>query len=123
MAKKRWKCLYKVTEECAELSVELMKLQSYPDGKHPRRKRNLVAFVQEEAADVLASLEYFIIKNKLDRALIEKRKASKIRKYEKRWGSITKPKKKTSKRGAKKRAQVQKPQSNARRIDQTSKTS
>lgn len=90
MAKKWWG-LRKVVEECSELSVELMKLATFPSGKHPGRKRNLKISTEEELADVLAAVDYFIDKNKLDRQVIERRRVLKYRKFAKWWGD-TKPK-------------------------------
>lgn len=101
---RKWKALPKVAEECGELVQELMKLTNYPSGKHPRRKRSLIITTQEEAADVLASLRYFIQKNKLDETVIEKRAAMKFRKWVKRYGetpAMTKAKKKSKKRTSK----------------------
>ncbi len=106
-SRKKWKGLFKSAEECAELTVELMKLNSYPDGKHPRRRRSVVLTVEEEIADVFASLNYLIDKNGLDRARIDKREAAKYHKYARRWGDTKRTKKKVSKkatnRAAKKR--------------------
>lgn len=86
MSKKKWLGLYKVIEECSELIQELIKLHSYPNGKHPRRRRNLKISTEEEAGDVLGSLNYFIDKNGLDRTKIDKRQAYKYRKWVKRLG-------------------------------------
>src|SRR3546814_18921501 len=65
---KKWHGLRKAAEECAELVVELMKLATFPNGKHPARKRSLVISTEEELADVLAAVDYFIDRNKLDRS-------------------------------------------------------
>lgn len=86
-AKEKWKGLRKVAEELFELGVELMKLSSYPSGKHPRRKRSLVISTEEEAGDVLAALNYFIDRNKMNRDKIDKRAAYKYRKWVKRFGA------------------------------------
>lgn len=83
---KKWHGLRKAAEECGELVVELMKLATFPDGKHPARKRSLVISTEEELADVLAAVDYFIDRNKLDRAKIERRKAAKYKKFSKWWG-------------------------------------
>lgn len=83
---KAWKGLRKVTEECGELIVELMKLITFPDGNHPGRKRSLVVSTEEELADVMAACDYFIDRNKLDRVKIEKRRALKYGKFSRWWG-------------------------------------
>lgn len=83
---KKWHGLRKAAEECAELVVELMKLATFPNGKHPARKRSLVISTEEELADVLAACDYFIDRNKLDRVKIERRKALKYKKFSRWWG-------------------------------------
>lgn len=83
---KKWHGLRKVVEECCELGVELMKLATFPDGKHPARRKSLVLSTEEEISDVLASVDYFIDRNKLDRAKIEKRAKTKYKKFSKWWG-------------------------------------
>lgn len=98
---KKWKGAEKLAEECNELCVELMKLLVFPSGNHPGRKRNLVLTTEEEIADVEAAIEYLKAKHHLDRARIDKRKASKIKKFCKWWGNPYKKAKKASK--AKKR--------------------
>lgn len=121
---RKWKTLMKAIEECGELIQECVKLDSYPDGKHPRRKRSVVLSLEEEIADVLAVLEYTIIKEKLNAGKIKRRKAYKFRKWEKRWGATKPPKKITKKqakkRTSKKRAAGQLPSVDVSSIDQTS---
>lgn len=126
---KKWRGLHKVVEECGELIQELMKLHSYPHGKHPRRKRPLQISTQEEAGDVMGLLQYFIEVNRLDDEAVRKRAAMKYRKYCKRYGPTPailkakkKTKKKTSKRRAKNSPQVEMPQINASSIDHDAKT-
>lgn len=54
--------LLKLIEECSELSTELAKLASFPDGNHPSRKykdRSLMQHVEDELGDVKAALVYF----------------------------------------------------------------
>jgi NTP pyrophosphatase (non-canonical NTP hydrolase) len=82
-----WFGLNKVCEEMCELGVELNKLQVFPTGKHPGRKRNLVVSTEEECADVLAAVEFFIERNALDRKKIERRKKMKFKKFCGWWGS------------------------------------
>lgn len=86
MMAKKWHGLRKAAEECGELVVELMKLGTFPTGKHPARKRSLVISTEEECADVLAAINYFIDRNKLDRAKIEKRSKLKYKKFSGWWG-------------------------------------
>lgn len=83
---KNWRALRKVAEECGELVVELMKLAAFPNGKHPSRKKSVVISTEEELADVLAVVDYFIDRNNLDRAKIMTRKAAKYRKFCGWWG-------------------------------------
>lgn len=99
--KNKWHGLNKVAEECNELTVELMKLATFPDGNHPSRKKSLVITTEDELADVLAAVEYFIDRNKLDRARIERRKVLKIKKFAKWWGNIKPAKSKSSKKSPK----------------------
>lgn len=78
---RKWKGLRKLVEECAELTVELMKLEEFPSGKHPGRRRNLKVSVEEECADVLNALLFYIDINKLDQVKIGKRMRVKRRKF------------------------------------------
>jgi hypothetical protein len=89
MAVTRWWGLNKTAEETSELNVELMKLTEFPTGKHPGRKRSLILSTEDELADVLASVNYFIDRNKLDRARIERRAKAKYKKFAKWWGVPT----------------------------------
>ena len=57
---KSWYGLRKAAEECCELGVELMKLATFPNGKHPARKKSLVLSTEDECADVLAAVNFFI---------------------------------------------------------------
>lgn len=132
----KWKALHKVAEEMFELGQELMKLEIYPSGKHPRCKRSLVISTEEEAADVLASLAYFIDRNKLNRSKIDKRAAYKYRKWVKRYGetgtsygkkqdpkAVKRAVKKAVKKATTKRApKVKSPSVDASLIDNTTKT-
>jgi NTP pyrophosphatase (non-canonical NTP hydrolase) len=101
---RNWKGpLEKTAEECNELCVELMKLSLFPDGNHPGRRRNVLLSTEDELADVLAAVNYFIDSKKLDRKRIDKRIKTKTKKFEKWWGDTprTRAKKQSSK--AKKR--------------------
>jgi hypothetical protein len=101
---RRWFGSNKVAEEAGELVQELMKLQSFPDGKHPARKRSLVLSTEDELADIIAAADYFIDRNRLDRKRIEKRRKTKYRKFERWWGKTSKPKSKKSSTKSKKSA-------------------
>lgn len=83
---KKWKGLIKAIEECNELGVELAKLSTFPDGKHPGRKKSLIPTVEDECADVLNAVLFFIDRNGLDAERIEKRIAMKRKRFEKWWG-------------------------------------
>jgi NTP pyrophosphatase (non-canonical NTP hydrolase) len=98
---RRWFGSNKVAEEAGELVQEVMKLQAFPDGKHPGRKRSIILSTEDECADIMAAVDYFIDRNRLDRKRIEKRRKAKYRKFEKWWGKITKPKSKKKSAGLK----------------------
>lgn len=98
-----WKVLDKTAEECGELVVELMKLRAFPDGKHPGRRRSVILSTEDELADVMNAIEFFIDFNHLDRARIERRMKTKRKKFEKWWGKTPKTKAKKSSSKAKKR--------------------
>lgn len=87
-----WWALNKVGEEMNELGVELNKLAVFPQGKHPGRKRSLILSTEDECADVLAAVNYFIDRNKLDRKRIERRMKTKTKKFEGWWGKLIKDK-------------------------------
>ncbi len=82
---RKWLGLEKLAEECGELVVELMKLKTFPSGKHPGRRKSVILTTEDECADVLAALEFFIERNKLDRKRIEARKVLKLKKFWKWW--------------------------------------
>jgi NTP pyrophosphatase (non-canonical NTP hydrolase) len=84
---KRWPGRNKVVEECSELNVELSKLAEFPTGSHPGRKRSLILSTEDELADVLAAVNYFIDRNSLDRTRIERRAKAKYKKFSKWWGT------------------------------------
>ena len=86
MGIRKWWGLRKSAEECGELIVELMKLEEFPEGNHPGRKRSLILSTEDEIADTLAAIDYMIDRNRLDRKRIEKRKVSKYKKFVKGWG-------------------------------------
>lgn len=97
MMARNWKALHKAAEECAELGVELMKLAAFPSGKHPGRRRSVILSTEDELADVLGVVNFFIDKNRLDRGRIEKRARAKYKKFSKWLGEPTMPTKVASK--------------------------
>lgn len=94
---KQWRGIIKLQEELNELGVELMKLAAFPSGNHPGRKGSVIPSVENEAADVLNALNYFIDRNGLDRTKIERRAALKRKKFIKWMGDIKLIVKKTPK--------------------------
>jgi len=77
----QWQGIFKVLEECGELSTVLGKLGPYPDGNHPDGAGNLIDRLQDELGDVLAACTYFAQINNLDLEYIAKRKAKKEETY------------------------------------------
>lgn len=60
-----WNGIHKAQEECAELGQVLAKLAAYPSGQHPDRILDpslppLMRRVEDELADVLAAVQWFI---------------------------------------------------------------
>lgn len=98
---KQWKALIKAQEEMNELGVELMKLQAFPSGIHPGRKKPLVPSVEDEIADVLNALEFFVDLNGLDWDRIRKRMQIKRRRFIKWWGEPKRRKSRIAKRTSK----------------------
>lgn len=101
---RKWFGIIKAKEEPAELIVELCKLEAFPNGNHPGRRRSVILSTEDEIADVEAILEYFKKRNKLDLPRIERRKKTKIKKFIKWWGPIdkkSKPKSKSKKQAKK----------------------
>lgn len=98
---KKWKALTKVQEEMCELGVELAKLAAFPSGTHPGRKKSLIPSVEDECADVLNAVEFFIERNGLNRKRIDARKAQKRRKFVTWYGERKPAKSKTSKKSPK----------------------
>lgn len=86
---RKWFGLRKTAEECGELVVELMKLEEFPDGKHPGRRRSVILSSEDECGDLIGAINYFIDRNHLDRKRIERRAKSKYRKFSKWWGIPT----------------------------------
>lgn len=74
----------KLIEEMHELGVELAKLMGQGRWKYRRDDRTLRRAIEEEIADVEATIEFFRTKNRLDRKFIEKRRKEKLKKF-KRW--------------------------------------
>lgn len=74
----------KLLEEMNELGVELSKLMGNGRWKYKREDRTVRRAIEEEIADVEATIEFFKAKNRLDRKFIEKRRKEKVKKF-KRW--------------------------------------
>lgn len=72
-----WKGYYKVQEEMGELGQILGKLVYQND-------KATIEHLHEEIGDVLATLEYLVKHNKLDRTKIHNRFQMKLNKHEKR---------------------------------------
>ena len=83
---RKWFGLRKSTEEAGELVVELMKLEEYPNGKHPGRRRSVILSTEDELGDNLGAINYFIDRNGLDRKRIERRAMAKYKKFSRWWG-------------------------------------
>lgn len=103
---KKWRALNKVQEEMCELGVELAKLAAFPSGNHPGRKKNLIPSVEDECADVLNAIDFFIERNGLDRARIEHRKALKRKKFVKWYGERKPVKSKATKKTPKAQSRI-----------------
>lgn len=73
-----WPGLAKLVEEMGELNQVLGKLVAFPDGKHPSRKKPLKTSLQEEIADTLAALQFFVESNDLNSKRIDNRRKSKL---------------------------------------------
>jgi NTP pyrophosphatase (non-canonical NTP hydrolase) len=73
----------KLVEECAELIVEIAKLQAYPSGEHPDGKGNLYKRIALEMGDVLAAIIFTHETNDLvlDLPVIESQCESKLKLY------------------------------------------
>jgi NTP pyrophosphatase (non-canonical NTP hydrolase) len=85
--KQAWFGIFKLLEEMGELQQVLGKLGPFPDGLHPDGRGDLCVRLQEEVADVLAALTYFIDVNKLPGEDIVVRVDCKLKLYEK-WKPI-----------------------------------
>lgn len=79
--------LYKVMEECAELTTVVAKLGMFPSGFHPSRKfedKPIWPLVADEIADVRAACVYFLQQfPEVPIAGLEVRKQEKLALYEK----------------------------------------
>lgn len=82
MSKPHWTGIFKVLEECGELTTVLGKLGPYPDGNHPDGKGNLIRRLEDELADVIAASTYFAENNGLDLEYIKARIAMKKQTYD-----------------------------------------
>ena len=71
----KWLGMFKVLEECGELSQVLGKLGVKPSGDH--WSGNLSDMLHDEIADVYAALDYFVAQNGLDDDRIQLRRGVK----------------------------------------------
>ncbi len=116
---RKWRGLNKVAEESSELNVELMKLAAFPSGKHPARKRSLILSVEDECADALQAIEYFILRNRLDMGRIQKRILTKRKKFTKWMGDVKPAKIKTTKKSTKAKSRINRASSRTKRDKRT----
>jgi len=80
----RYRGIFKLTEECGELLTDIGKLAVFPDVPHPDGKGLMNPRIQDELADVLAAVQYFIENNDFDKNYINNRKEEKLKKF-KQW--------------------------------------
>jgi NTP pyrophosphatase (non-canonical NTP hydrolase) len=76
---------FKVMEEAGELTQALAKMGPFPDGVHPDGGPPLHVRVEDEAADVLAAICYYVETNGLDPQRIDARAQHKLALFRK-WG-------------------------------------
>lgn len=84
----KWIGIAKLQEEMGELQTVLGKLMAYPDGNHPdmRYAGPLLHRLNEELADVAASILFFQEANNISSKVINERIAYKLARYRK-WDS------------------------------------
>lgn len=82
-AREHWKGIGKLTEECGELLQVAGKAIAFPVVDHPDGEGHVGERFVQEIADVYAALDYFVETNKLDMHIIQLRRESKKRLYEK----------------------------------------
>ena len=75
------KGIFKLTEECGELLTDIGKLAVFPDTPHPDGKGLMKPRIQDELADVLAAVAYFVEANNFDIGYIAKRRDHKLKKF------------------------------------------
>lgn len=83
--KYKFRGIFKLTEECGELLTDIGKLAVFPDVPHPDGKGLMKPRIQDELADVLAAVQYFIENNNFDKYYINDRKEEKLKKF-RQWG-------------------------------------
>lgn len=77
----KYRGIFKLTEECGELLTDIGKLAVFQDVPHPDGKGLMKPRIQDELADVLAAVQYFIETNNFDYKYILERKEEKIKKF------------------------------------------
>lgn len=82
-----WKGFFKLSEECGELIQALGKVGAYPVAPHPDGKGDAASRLNDEVADVYASLDYFVTENheRLNLDYINERRAKKRAQF-REWG-------------------------------------
>ena len=90
-----YKGMYKLIEEMGELNQALGKLCAYPGGHHPdeitKGRKPIINRVEDEIADVLAALNFFVETNGLDIISIELMRTEKEDKFSKKYVSMSGP--------------------------------
>jgi len=78
-----WPGLAKLSEECGELVQVIGKIMAYPDPHevHPDGKGKLHDRLTEEAADVMAALEYMVSVNTVKRKKVRERVGMKLNRF------------------------------------------
>jgi NTP pyrophosphatase (non-canonical NTP hydrolase) len=77
----KFRGIFKLTEECGELLTDIGKLAVFPDVPHPDGKGLMKPRIQDELADVLAAVQYFIETNDFDKKYINDREQEKLKKF------------------------------------------
>ncbi len=82
-----WEGVFKIVEETGELLQLLGKLGPFPDGQHPDGKGDLRLRIEDELADVMASILWIAAHNGFDAEKLHERTEAKIRQYN-AWDGI-----------------------------------
>lgn len=85
VARRSWGGIWKAIEEMGEALQVLGKIGPFPDRPHPDGGPPLHLRLQDEAADVLAAMDYLVETNSLDKRAIADRRAAKLQHF-REWG-------------------------------------